>query len=58
MTLPRLPNGDLLLALPQPVYDDIRRDVEADRAARSYEATRDAQGRLQAVALFNIKGTT
>ena len=47
-----------LLALPQPVYDDIRRDVEADRAARSYEATRDAQGRLQAVALFNIKGTT
>ena len=48
----------LLLALPQPVYDDIRRDVEADRAARSYEATRDAQGRLQAVALFNIKGTT
>jgi hypothetical protein len=54
--IPLLPNGDRLLALPRAVYDDIRRDIEADRASRSYEVTSDAQGRLQAAGLFNIKG--
>jgi len=52
------PSGDRFLVLPQWVHDDIRRDAEADRASRSYEVTSDAQGRLQAAGLFNIKGAS
>jgi hypothetical protein len=51
-------DGNLLLPLPQDVYDALRHEAEAFRADRSHEVTHDAAGRLLTAALFNIKVMT